>query len=75
MKKFLNKILSRPENCEALCVVKTNQLVWDNLSPETRSSDKKLHNVEYSIVKRAIIAKVVNRLAIMEKNEKNADSD
>ena len=69
-------IVSRPENCEALCVVKTNQLVWDILSPETRSSDKKLQNVEHSLVKGAtIIAKVVNRLAIMEKNEKNADFD
>ena len=63
---------NRPQNCESLSVVKTNQLVWDILSPETRTSDKKLQNVELSVVKGAtILAKVVNRIAELDQNEEN----
>ena len=66
----------RPANCDSLCVVKTNQLVWDILTPETRSSDKKLQNVENSLIKGSIIlTKVVNRLAEMEKEEHNEKVD
>lgn len=32
---------ARPENCEGLKVVKTNQLVWDIISPEARTNDRK----------------------------------
>ncbi|KAK3095831.1 hypothetical protein FSP39_019712 [Pinctada imbricata] len=69
---------TRPENCEAPCVVKTktNQLVWDILTPETRSSDKKLQNVENSLLKGStILTKVVNRLAEMEKEKHDEEVD
>ena len=41
----LNKYPS-PENCEALCKVKVNQLIWDNLQPNTRSQDLRFHRLK-----------------------------
>jgi hypothetical protein len=30
----------RPENCEGLATVKTNQLIWDIISPQAQHSQK-----------------------------------
>lgn len=49
----LLKTTNRPENCSALVTVKTNQMVWDFLSPTTKSSDKKMQNVQTSLIKGA----------------------
>ena len=49
----LLKTINRPENCSALVTVKTNQMVWDFLSPVTKSSDKKMQNIQTSLVKGA----------------------
>eukprot|EP00105_Crassostrea_gigas_P034950 XP_019919098.1 PREDICTED: uncharacterized protein LOC109617440 [Crassostrea gigas] len=49
----LLKVINRPENCPALVTVKTNQMVWDFLSPMTKSSDKKMQNIQTSLVKGA----------------------
>lgn len=38
----LLKAINCPENCTALVTFKTNQMVWDFLSPMTKSSDKKM---------------------------------
>ena len=55
------KKLTRPKNATALVVVKTNQMVWDFLSPMIRTGDKKLQNVQASIVKGAIsLTKMAN---------------
>ncbi|KAK3092455.1 hypothetical protein FSP39_003008 [Pinctada imbricata] len=64
---------ARPENCEGLKVVKTNQLVWDIISPEAKTNDRKMQNIETSLIKGSIIlAKIVNKLAILE-NDINDD--
>ena len=58
---------ARPENCEGLKVVKTNQLVWDIISQEAKTNDRKMQNIETSVVKGSIIlTKVVNKLADLE---------
>ena len=58
---------ARPENCEGLRVVKTNQLVWDIISQEAKTIDRKMQNIETSVIKGSIIlAKVVNKLADVE---------
>lgn len=60
----------RPENCESLSVVRMNQLIWDAVSPIARTNDKKLQNIETSVIKSAILlTKVVNTMAQMEGNE------
>ena len=57
----------RSEKCEGLTVVRTNQLVWDLISPNAQQSDKKLQSVGKSVVKAAtIITKVVNKMALQE---------
>lgn len=33
---------ARPENCEGLKDVKTNQLLWDIISQEPRTNDRKM---------------------------------
>ena len=67
---------NRPQNCESVSVVNTNQLVWDILSPETRTFDKKIQtnqkqNVELSVVKGATtLGKVVNSIAELDQMRK-----
>ncbi|MES9884347.1 MAG: hypothetical protein ABW185_26165 [Sedimenticola sp.] len=64
----------RPNNCEGLTVVKTNQLVWDIMSPGARTNDRKLQTIESSVIKSAtILAKMVNKVATIEKE--SADTD
>ena len=36
----------RPENCEGLKIVKTNQLVWDIIPTFSQTCDKKMQNIE-----------------------------
>lgn len=59
---------ARPENCDSLVVVKTNHLIWDAISQGARTNDKKLQNVETSVIKAAtILVKSVNKMAILER--------
>ena len=46
----LNKYPS-PQNCEALCKVKANQLIWDILQPNTRSQDLRFQKVQTAMTK------------------------
>ena len=49
-----NKIATeviRPANVDSLATVKINQLIWVAVSPLARSTDKKLLNIEESVVK------------------------
>ena len=60
---------TRPENCEGLTVVKTNRLIWDAVSHNARLNDKKLQNIELSVVKAAtILTKTVNNTATLKKD-------
>ena len=60
----------RPANCEALTVVKVNQLVWEAVTPAGRTRDLKMQNMEASIIKAAtILAKSVDVMG----NAANAD--
>ena len=69
----LNELLkdekfARPENCESLRVVKLNKLVWEAISASAKSNDKKLQNVENSIIKAStLLVKTVNNMAKLEK--------
>ena len=68
--------LSRPANCEGLSVVKCNLLVWDLISPNARTTDKKLQNIEISVVKSATtLAKLVDKTAKIEKQIKEKEND
>lgn len=58
---------ARPANCEGLVVSKTNRLIWDAVSHNTRLNDKKLQSVATSIIKAStILAKTVNDMAKVE---------
>ena len=60
---------ARLENCEGLTVVKTNRLIWDVVSHNAGLNDKKLQNMELSVVKAAtILTKTVNNMATLEKD-------
>ena len=60
----------RPENCASLVTVKTNQLIWDLLSPPVRTNDKKIQNAQTSVVKAAVImTKVLDKLGKKESDE------
>ena len=62
--------MARPENCEGLVTVHTNQVIWDGLNPVTRTNDNKLKNLQTIIVKgSSVLTKVINKLDnICEKN-------
>ncbi|XP_053400594.1 heat shock 70 kDa protein 12A-like [Mercenaria mercenaria] len=46
-----DEINCRPEDCEALVVLKTNPCIWDGISQNVCTNDKKLQNIETSVVK------------------------
>ncbi|CAB3984921.1 Hypothetical predicted protein [Paramuricea clavata] len=46
----LNKYPS-PENCEALSKMRVNQLIWDNLQPNSRSQDLRFQKVQTALIK------------------------
>ncbi|XP_060588095.1 uncharacterized protein LOC132743578 [Ruditapes philippinarum] len=61
---------ARPENCDSLVTVKTNQMIWDSLSSVARTNDRKLQNIETSVVKAAtLLIKSVNEMANKEKED------
>ncbi|VDI19941.1 Hypothetical predicted protein [Mytilus galloprovincialis] len=54
----------RPGNCDGLVIVKTNQLIWDLISPFAQTCDKKMQNIERSVVKTTVLlSKTVNKVA------------
>lgn len=54
----------RPSNCDGLVIVRTNQLIWDLISSFVRTCDKKMPDIERSVVKAAVfLRKTVNKLA------------
>jgi hypothetical protein len=60
----------RPENCEGLKIVKTNQLVWDIIPTFSQTCDKKIQNIEKTLVKAAtILTKVVDKMAKLDTDE------
>jgi hypothetical protein len=66
-----DEVNPRPDNCDGLLVVKTNQLIWELISPFALTCDKKMQAIEKSVVKAAVLlCKTVNNLAKTEK-EKN----
>ena len=68
-----DEVNPRPDNCDGLVVVKTNQLIWELISPFAQTCDKKMQAIEKSVVKAAVLlCKTVNNLAKTEK-EKNTD--
>ena len=68
-----DEVNPRPDNCDGLLVVKTNQLIWELISPFAQTCDKKMQAIEKSVVKAAVLlCKTVNNLAKTEK-EKNTD--
>ena len=62
-----DKKYTRPENCENLRVVKLNKLVWEAVSASARCNDKKMQNIENTVVKASIgLTKIVNSMANIE---------
>ena len=53
--------LTRPQNCEGLVTVQTDQMVWDILYAET--NDNKMKNIQTAIIKSAtVLSKVFDKL-------------
>ena len=66
----------RPENCEGLKIVKTNQLVWDIIPTFSQTCDKKMQNIEKTVVKAAtILTKVVDKMANLYTDPANLYTD
>jgi phosphopantetheine adenylyltransferase len=60
----------RPENCEGLKIVKTNQLVWDTIPTFSQTCDKKMQIIEKTLVKAAtILTKVVDKMAKLDTDQ------
>ena len=54
----------RPGNCDGLVIVKTHQLIWDLIFPFAQTCDKKMQNIQRSVVKAAVLlSKTVNNIA------------
>ncbi|XP_013419994.1 uncharacterized protein LOC106180532 [Lingula anatina] len=58
---------SRPKNCESLVIVKTNKMVWNIIPQYAKTNDKKLQDVQMSVVKAAtLMTKGIDKLAKLE---------
>ncbi|KAH3842589.1 hypothetical protein DPMN_116087 [Dreissena polymorpha] len=44
----------RPGICEGLCTAKMNKLVWDVMSQQSRSLDRKMQMISTSVVKAGV---------------------
>lgn len=54
---------NRPKNCSSLTKVKVNQVIWDNLESEARSTDLKMQKVQQSMIKGSVVlAEIANTL-------------
>ena len=63
--KFQEMVKSapRPENCEGLAKIKVNQLIWNIIPIQARTSDVAYQNLQASIVKSAtIMTKLVDKI-------------
>lgn len=61
-KNVLDKI-NRPENCAGLTKVKVNQVIWDRISAEARTTDVKMQRVQTALVKgTTCVALVANKI-------------
>ena len=62
----------RPENCEGLVQVRTNQLIWDILSPQTQTFDRKMQLIQRTVVKAAtLLVKTVNKMALSDQSNES----
>ena len=59
----------RPENCEGLATMKTNQLIWDIISPQDQSVERKMKIIQRAIVKASTV--LVNTLNTMAATDEN----
>ncbi|XP_013393684.1 uncharacterized protein LOC106161315 isoform X2 [Lingula anatina] len=77
--QHLNELIKqnhRPGNCDYLQVVKTNQLIWDQVPGWTKANDRKMQNIAHTLVKGAnILVKTVNQMALYERNPEKDTSD
>ena len=73
-----DEVTPRPGNCEGLVMAKMNKLVWDVMSSQSRTVDKKLQSICTSVVKAGVcLTKTMNLAAKMEKTltDKEIDMD
>ena len=64
----------RPENCEGLATVKTNQLIWDIISPQAQSVERKMQIIQRAIVKAStVLVNTVNTMAATDDNNNAID--
>ena len=69
---FKDEKLTRPQNCEGLVTVQTDQMVWDILYAETKTNDNKMKNIQTAIIKSAtVLSKVVDKLDKVLENDAN----
>ena len=68
-----DEVTPRPGNCEGLVMAKMNKLVWDVMSSQSRTVDKKLQSICTSVVK-AVMAKM-NKLVwdVMSSQSRTVD--
>lgn len=68
--------MNRPENCDGLVTVHTDQMIWDLLFPATKTNDNKMKNIQTIIVKGAIVlTKVVNKLDTILETDASKSSE
>jgi hypothetical protein len=69
---FKDEKLTRPQNCEGLVTVQTDQMVWDILYAETKTNDNKMKNIQTAIIKSAtVLSKVIDKLDKVLENDAN----
>ena len=67
---FKDEKLTRPQNCEGLVTVQTDQMVWDILYAETKTNDNKMKNIQTAIIKSAtVLSKVIDKLDKVLEND------
>ncbi len=71
-----DELCPRPGNCESLQPAKVNRLIWDIISPNSRSFDLKMQNISTSLVKACVfLVQTMEKLASVEQTLKSKNID
>ena len=59
----------RPENCDGLSKITVNQVIWDRISAEARTSDVEMQRVQTALVKGTTNVALIADLLLKHSNE------
>ena len=70
-KNILEKVY-RPENCAGVSQIKVNQVIWDRIPAEARTSDVKMQRVQNALIKGTTSVALIADIILQATGEKSS---